>query len=135
MKRAKVGSAGSTLIEVMVAVITFMVVIGGLATSVSGSRKTGSNSRQMAEATTLALDKIEDLRRLPLANAEVAAGTFNDAANPLRSNGTTGGVFTRTWTVTQNVPVSGMRQVRVRVTWRDRRNNGSVSLYTYLSLS
>jgi Tfp pilus assembly protein PilV len=134
MKHAAVGSAGMTLVEVLVAVLTFLVVVVGLASSVTSARRTELSSRQIAEATTLAVDKLEHLRTLLLLHPEIAPGSHQDPANPLHGNGATGGIYTRTWTVTQNLPILGMRQVRMTVSWNDHGRPANVTLHSYLSL-
>src|SRR5439155_931449 len=70
----------------------------------------------------LAQQKLEQLRSMPLGAAQVAPNSYTDPANPLRADGTGGGTFSRTWTVSANdSPTFGLRTVTVRVSWRDTR--------------
>jgi len=73
-------------------------------------------------AHALAQQKLEQLRSMPLGAAQVAPASYTDPANPLRADGTGGGTFSRTWTVSPNdSPTLGLRTVTVRVSWRDTR--------------
>ena len=134
MKRVLTTNAGIGLTEVLVAVAIFVSVIVGLGKSVLSARRATDSSRDLAEATTLAIDKIEHLRTLFLASSDLSPGTHTDAANPLGPGGVSGGTFTRTWSVADNVPVAGMRRVEMRIQWRERNRTGSVTLVSYLSL-
>ncbi|MGH7819329.1 MAG: type IV pilus modification PilV family protein [Candidatus Binatia bacterium] len=125
--------AGTSLVEIVVALVIFTVIILGLGNSVVSSRQTGASSRALAEATTLALDKLEHLRTLLLIDAQVAAGAHADATS-FHPDGTTGGPYTRTWTITQDLPVVGMKRVEMRVSWMDRGVPASITLVTYLTL-
>jgi hypothetical protein len=42
-------------------------------------------------------------------------------------------IYTRNWTVTDNTPISGMKQVNVTVTYAGGGNDRSVTLTTYLT--
>ena len=108
---------GSTLIEVLVAVLILGGVIVSFAVATMSARRSGDTSRFEAEATTLAIDKLEELRTLASSDADLSAGAHTDASNPLRPDGTSGGVYTRTWHVTDALPTPGMRRVEMRVRW------------------
>jgi Tfp pilus assembly protein PilV len=125
--------SGATLIETVVALTLFMFVILGFANSVINAGVTGDSSRRRAQSTMLASAKIEQLRPLPASSAELIAGTHADGNNPLKGNGKKGGRFTRTWEVTDDVPVAGMKRVEVRVSWQDPGHTRKVTLVTYVS--
>lgn len=115
--------------------LTFVVILAGLGGSVLNARRAEASSRFIAEATTLALDKVEHLRTLLLVHPDAAPGNHLDPSNPLGSDGTNGGIYNRTWRVTQDVPLVGMRRAEVSVSWNDRNGGpGSVTLVAYLGL-
>jgi Tfp pilus assembly protein PilV len=130
---------GAALIEVMVAVVIFVAVSAGLTSSTINAKRTADGSRHAAEATTLAFDKIEQLRTQTSGSGELTSGSHSDTANPLNTNSTGGGIFTRSWTVSTNLPsltpalMSGtLSRIDMRVSWPNPNGgNGSVTLVSY----
>lgn len=78
-----------------------------------------------AAGTALALQKLEQLRSMPLGAAELATpGLFYDNANPLKADGTTGGIYHRSWTVSQkDTPRFGLKSITVSVDWTDSKSH------------
>jgi Tfp pilus assembly protein PilV len=113
---------GSTFIEVLAATAVFAVVVIGLSPTLLNTRKVAELSKNQSVATTLAEDKVEQIRTL----SAIASGSDG----PLNANGTSGGIFNRSWTVTANSPTTGVSRVEVVVTWRDRPSTSSVRLVT-----
>jgi Tfp pilus assembly protein PilV len=113
---------GGTFIEVLAAIAVFAVVVIGLSPTLLSTRKVADLSKNQSVATTLAEDKIEQIRTL----STVASGSDG----PLNADGTSGGIFNRSWTVTANTPTIGVSRVEVVVSWRDRPNASSVRLVT-----
>jgi Tfp pilus assembly protein PilV len=135
-------SKGSALIEVMVALVIFVLVTLGITSSTINATRTADGSRHAAEATTLALDRLEHLRTLSSSAADLTSGTHSDPANPLSASGAGGGIFTRTWTVTTSLPslspavASGtVGRVDMQVSWPTKGGAGSVTLVGYFKLS
>jgi type II secretory pathway pseudopilin PulG len=113
---------GISLIEVVAAVGVFAVVAVGLSPSLLGTRKFAELGKNQSVATALAQDKIEELR---------VSSTFGSGSDgPLQPDGTGGGIFSRSWTVSANTPAQNVNQVVVTVTWPDRPNTSSVTLVT-----
>ncbi len=72
-------------------------------------------------ATALAQQKLEQLRSLPLGAPALDAGDYADGTT-LAADGSAGGPFTRTWTVSGgDEPRFGLKTVTVRVAWTDSR--------------
>jgi type II secretory pathway pseudopilin PulG len=111
---------GATFIEVVAAVSVFAMVTVGLSPALLNARKAADFGKNQSIATTLAQDKIEQIRGSGL------GACTNDAT--LQPNGTSGGIFSRTCTSTANTPISGVYRVVVSVSWRDRPATSSVSL-------
>lgn len=109
--RTKIAAArGFTLIEVLVAMCIFSIAVLGLAvgaTSVMRANQTGLNT---TIATNLAQDKLEELK------AKTAANIASGGPVTTTSSGVT---FSRSWTVTSNSPVTGVKRIDVTVTWTD----------------
>lgn len=109
--KTKIAAArGFTLIEVLVAVSIFSIAVLGLAigaTTVMRANQTGLNT---TIATNLAQDKLEELK------AKTAANIVSGGPVTTTSGGVT---FSRSWTVTSNSPVTGVKRIDVTVTWTD----------------
>ncbi len=118
---------GIGLIEVVIAILIFGLGITAALRTVPDSNRATMRAQNLTIATNLAQEKIEDLMGAPFADGELAAGNHMDASNPL------GRIYTRTWTVTDNVPISDMKQVVVTVTFLGAGNDNAVSLTTYLT--
>jgi prepilin-type N-terminal cleavage/methylation domain-containing protein len=112
---------GISLIEVLAAVTVFALVAAGVAASTISTTRGNNTSRKTTTAAALIQDKIEQLRALnPDAKpAALNPGSYSDAANPINELGQAGGIFTRTWTITDKVPVPDMSELVVTVTWKD----------------
>lgn len=97
------------MVEVLIAITLILFGILGAAQLQIMTVVTNSSSNQRTTAITLAQDKLESLRTMP----------FNQIGNPPLSD--TSGIYTRTWTVQNNIPAAGMAQVTVTVSWRGKQ--------------
>ena len=95
--------------EVLVAASIFSISILAVAISTKTVIQTNQKNYFSAVATSLAQDKLEELKSTPTTIA--SGGPTTDVIG-----GTT---FTRNWTVTSNTPVSGVTKIDVTVTWTD----------------
>jgi len=100
---------GFTMIEVLVgiALLTFGLLV--VAQMQIMTIITNSQANQRTTAITLAQDKLETLRALPYSNIE----------NPPLSDSS--GVYTRSWTVENNIPGNNMKRVTVTVSWQGKQ--------------
>lgn len=121
---------GSSLIEIVVAGAIFAFLVLSLTNSILNTRKAAVLSADASVAVTLAQDELEALRNLASTASDLRAGSHSDPLNPLNPNGATGGIYTRTWTVTDDSPVSGMKRIEMRVSWNDRVGPSAVTLVT-----
>ena len=120
---------GFSLIEAMVAAALLAIISLGAALGADRAVRQNVYSRSLTAATTLAHDKVEELQSKVATDAQLTAGNHNDANNPLKPDGTTGGLYARTWTVTNNVPATGLKTVQVTVTWTMYSEARTVSLF------
>jgi len=115
-------SRGFSLLEAVTAagfLSLTLLALAGSGISLTRNQKTADST---AAAHALAQQKLEQLRSMPLAAPNLASGSYNDAGNPLQANGTTGGIFTRSWSVSANdTPANGLKTVTVSVGWTDSR--------------
>src|ERR1043166_508203 len=119
MKRAalrcwtrEITSKGFTIVEVLVAASIFSIAIVGVAISTKSVIQTNQKNYFTSVATSLAQDKLEELKATPSTIA--SGGPISDVID--------GQTFTRTWTVTSNSPISGVKKIDVTVTWTNYGN-------------
>jgi type IV pilus assembly protein PilV len=103
---------GFTVIEVLVAASIFSIAIVGVAISTKSVIQTNQKNYFTSVATSLAQDKLEELKATPSTIA--SGGPISDVID--------GQTFTRTWTVTSNSPISGVKKIDVTVTWTNYGN-------------
>ena len=115
---------GASFIEVVAAVALFALVAIGLSPALLSARKVADLSKDQAAATALAQDVIENIRQT--ASTSVATGSDG----PLKPDGTSGGIFSRSWNVATDSPTTGVNRVTVTVSWWERQNQNSVTLVT-----
>ena len=134
-RRPRARSRGFSLLDALAGVTFIAVAILGLsATSVSVTRNSkGADST--SAATALAQQKLEQLRSMPLNATQLDPGIYYDAGNKLKADGTSGGIFDRSWTVSLNdTPRVGLRTVTVTVAWTDSRSH-STQVASYVRCS
>ena len=112
----RTGERGFTLIEVLIALLVLMVGMAGILSLQLTSMKATSFSRHATEASSLAEDKVEELRTVPLNSVRFANGT-----DQVDSRGVADaeGLFTRTWTIAPGIETT---IVNVSVSWTERGN-------------
>lgn len=127
---------GFSLLEALVA--SSILAVPFLAfTMVSIALARGTKTADsLSAATALAQETIEQVRSQPLGTvSQNTAGTLNDASNPIRADGTAGGIFTRSWTISnRDIPTFGLRTLTVTVSWNDPLPH-SMQLASYLRCS
>ena len=95
---------GFTLVEIMIAIFILVIALLGLISVTVMVIKGNSFSKTMTTATTLAKDRMEQLKNT--AYGSLAGGT--DTAES---------IYTRTWIVNDNSPAANMKTIAVTVTW------------------
>ncbi len=110
---------GFTIIEVVLGTALILLVSAGMAASTIGSIQTTAVSSQVTTASSLVHDKIEQLRSLDPSTDpdDLTAGDHIEAVGKIGHLGQAGGIFHRTWTVTEDTPILGVSQVVVSVSW------------------
>lgn len=114
---------GFTLVEVVAAIFILTIALLGVASVTVMVVKGNSFSKSMTTATTLAKDKMEELRRTDF--ADIASGGPETVET----------IYQRGWTVTDTV-LGGLvatKTIAVTVTWPWRGQNHTVTLNTIIS--
>lgn len=114
-------SSGFSLVEVVFALTFLAVGILAVAAMIPAGTRGVSESRVLTSGLMLAQVKLEELKGTPFAS--LAAGSFSDTTS----------VFTRTWTVTDSVPMAGCKKVDVVASWIDSHGTESTQLISYVS--
>ena len=117
LRQAKCGRqahrhSGFTLIEIMIAMFVLAVGLLGAAGVATTVINGNALSKKITTATTLAQDKMEELK-----------GT--DYASIATDSDTQESIYTRTWTVTSDSPAADIKTIEVKVEfqWKDTTHN------------
>lgn len=124
MKQRIDNSAGFTLIEVLIAAVVILFGLLAMASFLGNLVSKNASNERKTMATTLAQEKIEDLR-VDAQRIDIT-GTGNDTIT------TAAGTFTRTWSITDAVNPGDPDQVSVVVDW-DGVGNSQVTIVTLIS--
>jgi prepilin-type N-terminal cleavage/methylation domain-containing protein len=102
---------GFTLIEVMIGTVILTIVSLGLCALTVSTIRGNAFSRQLTTATTLAQDRIEQVKRLGYPNAHTVVGTeaYGTIANFPG--------FKRVTAVAANTPAANVKTIAVTVSW------------------
>ena len=120
------GDDGFTIVEALAAIGLLSIVLLGTAVGSDRATRYTEYSRTAATAMTLVQDEVEQLQARSSTSSLLTAGNHNDANNPVTSTGAATGTYTRTWTVTDNTPMNGLKTVNVQVAWSLYGKNYSV---------
>jgi Tfp pilus assembly protein PilV len=116
---------GSSIVEIMVALLIFGIGLVAAFRMLPQSSATTTHSRNRTTAVNLAQEKIEELMSDGYENADLTAGDHVDAGNPISNH------FNRTWSVTDDTPITDMKSVSVSVNFPTSGADSSVTLRTY----
>ena len=114
-------SAGFSLIEVVFALTFLAVGILAVAAMIPAGTRGVSQSRVITSGLMAAQVKLEQLRGTTF--IALTPGTFSDTTS----------VFTRTWTVTDSIPMTGCKRIQVTSRWTDSRGTQSTTLTSYVT--
>jgi Tfp pilus assembly protein PilV len=113
--------AGFSLIEVVFALTFLAVGILAVAAMIPAGTRGVSQSRVITSGLMAAQVKLEDLKGT--AFTALTPGSFSDTTS----------VFTRTWTVTDSIPMSGCKRIQVTSRWNDSRGTQTAQLTSYVT--
>ena len=106
---------GYTLIEVLIAITIFAVGLLAVASMQTSAIRMNSTAGKLTNLSTWGMDKIEELSALPYAHP-----FLDPAGNPHQE---VLGVYTISWTIIDNNPVSNTKNITVTVTGQGKRTD------------
>jgi Tfp pilus assembly protein PilV len=123
------------MLEALAAITFLAIALMAFAANTVSLTRNQKSADSTSVANALGQQKLEQLRSTPLGAPALNPGNYADAQNPLKADGTTGGPFSRTWTVSANdTPAWGLRTVTVTVAWTDSKAH-STRLAAYVRCS
>jgi prepilin-type N-terminal cleavage/methylation domain-containing protein len=117
--------SGFTLIEVLIALAIFSIGILALASLQLSSARSTKTGNVVTQATMLARDQIETLRRV----TDVTT-LSNGSESDVDAQGNPGGIFDRSWTISNPLGGGNTRQITVAVSWNHNGRNRRIELST-----
>ena len=118
---------GITLVEIMIAILIFGVGISMAMRTLPESSVITTRGRNITIATNVAAEKVEQLMSVSWGAADLNAGSHSDADNPIDAH------YQRSWDVTDDVPIAGMKRVSVTVSFPTSSTDSTVTLDTYIT--
>jgi type IV pilus assembly protein PilV len=112
---------GFTLIEILIATVIITVASLGVVSLTIGIIRGNSFSKRLTIATTLAQDRMENVKRLGYSNAGTAAGTENYGTIANYAG------YKRVTSVANNTPASNIKTINVTVYWDSDKHSANVS--------
>jgi type IV pilus assembly protein PilV len=122
-------SRGFTLLEVLVAIALLAVGLLGMATLVGSIINYNQLAQHVTTATTLAQDRIEELKNTGYDN--IAEGSSTEAN--IDALGDAGGVYNRSTEVDEDAVFQNTKTVEVTVSWDWKGNTHNVVLNTIIA--
>lgn len=119
--------AGFSTVELMVAISFFGILMLGFIAVFPLGLRTVEKGERMTMASSLAQDEIERLKLLSRTDPDLVAGAHVDAGNPIQA------VYTRSWQVTDNSPLAGMKRIDMSVAFSDNGIPRNIRISTYLT--
>lgn len=116
--------SGFTLLEVLITLVILCVGMLALASLQVMAIRGNSFGQQMTVASMVAQSKLEELREMDFDTVASGTDSCADDANGI--------LYTRQWTVQNDIPQPDMKTVRVTVTWTGCEASRSVAVSTII---
>lgn len=124
MSRPLFSARGFTLVEALVAIVILVVGVLGAASLTGALMQSNRDATDRTRALELVRHKVE----------QIQSQGYYDVVTGSDSRAVGGVTFTRSWTVTPDSPIAGLRDVQVNVTWTDQDGNHTVRTRTLKGL-
>ncbi len=124
MRRLLGSARGFTLIEALVAIVILVVGVLGAASLTAALMQSNRDATDRTRALELVRHKVEQIQSQGY--YEVVTGSDTRLVG--------GMTFTRSWAVTLDSPIPGLRHIQVSVSWTDQDGTHTVSNRTLKGL-
>jgi Tfp pilus assembly protein PilV len=114
---------GFSLLDVLIGMTVLAVALGSALALAGNNARLVSLNQNTAAASLLAQNKLEELR-----NATYASIDSGSDAGTLNAQGDPDGIYSRSWTVTNNSPMANMKTIVVTVSWSQGGQTRTYSL-------
>jgi Tfp pilus assembly protein PilV len=111
---------GFTLNEILVSINVIIIAVLGYSLSTVGVIRGNMTNDNTTVAINLAQDKLEQLKAQKKLVNENRCPSSGDPA--ITAAGTAGGIFNRCWRIADSSLGPHLKQIEVRVSWRDQDN-------------
>ena len=120
---------GYLLIEALIAMAIFAIGFLAVGTMVIHTTRNNTRSNIMTQATLLATQTLERFKSSPYITDYADGEEYTDPA-PVDQWGNPGGIFTRSWSISDPVGHNTSRQIEVTVSWTRRGHQRNIVLTT-----
>lgn len=131
---------GFSILEVLIALFILAAILLASSSLIFKSAMIADRGTRETEAMSLAQGKLEELKAEALRPPpdESTPGGFDTLASgadpaPLNPDGSAGGHYTRSWTVTSDTPEPFSKTIVVTVTWSSPEGAPSITLSSIVS--
>jgi Tfp pilus assembly protein PilV len=120
---------GYLLIEALISMAIFAIGFLAVGTMVIGTTRNNTRSNIMTQATLLATQTLEEFKNTPNINTLEDGDEYTDAA-PVDQWGNPGGIFTRSWRISDPLGSDTSRQIDITVSWTRRGHQRNIDMTT-----
>jgi type IV pilus assembly protein PilV len=122
------GSNGYLMLEILMAVAIFSLGFLAVGTLIISTTRNNTTGNVITQATMLAAEQLQNLKDTPAAViTNLASGVDPE---PIDFQGNPGGIYTRSWTVSDPLANATSRRIQVRVSWKRLGQTRAVELAT-----
>jgi type II secretory pathway pseudopilin PulG len=120
---------GYLLIEALISMAIFAIGFLAVGSLVISTTRNNTRSNIMTQATLLATQTLENFKSTPDISTLVIGEGYSDGT-PVDANGDPGGIFTRTWSIRDDINFDTSREIEVTVSWMHQGQQRSIVLTT-----
>ncbi len=125
----KRGQNGYLMMEALISMAIFAMGFLAVGAMVIHTTRNNTRSNIMTQATLLAAQTVEDFKNTPDITTLADGETYTDT-DPVDPWGNPGGIFTRSWVISDPIGNNTSRQIEITVSWSRYGRQRNVVLTT-----